>query len=85
MLGVVVVNLGLIATFLGGVSLLRPLTFLAIHSRRQDQPHREARPCCSSICIATVTLSVGSLAPGFSTSELLYMDRVSSPGSWVSS
>jgi hypothetical protein len=42
MLGVVVVNLGLIATLLGGVSLLRPLTFLAIHSRRQDQPHREA-------------------------------------------
>src|SRR6266851_1941679 len=35
MLGVVVVYLGLIATFLGGVSLLRPLTFLAIHSRRQ--------------------------------------------------
>jgi len=35
MLGVVVVYLGLIATFLGGVSLRRPLTFLAIHSRRQ--------------------------------------------------
>ena len=35
MLGVVVVYLGLIATFLGGLSLLRPLTFLAIHSRRQ--------------------------------------------------
>src|SRR5258706_15571572 len=35
MLEVVVVYLGLIATFLGGVSLLRPLTFLAIHSRRQ--------------------------------------------------
>jgi hypothetical protein len=38
MLGVVVVYLGLIATFLGGVSLLRPLTFLAIHSRRQAAP-----------------------------------------------
>lgn len=35
MLGVVVVYLGLIAAFLGCVSLLRPLTFLAIRSRRQ--------------------------------------------------
>jgi hypothetical protein len=35
MLGVVVVYLGLIATILSGVSLLRPLTSLAIHSRRQ--------------------------------------------------
>src|SRR5258707_9484508 len=35
MLGVVVVYLGLIATFLGGVSLLRPLTFFALPSRRQ--------------------------------------------------
>src|SRR6267378_3559322 len=35
MLGVVVVYLGLIAAFLGGVSLLRPLTFLGARSRRQ--------------------------------------------------
>jgi hypothetical protein len=35
MVGVVVVYLGLIGTFLGGVSLLRPLSFLAIHTRRQ--------------------------------------------------
>src|SRR5260370_8198519 len=35
MFGVVVVYLGLIAAFLGGVSLLRPLTFLAVRSRRQ--------------------------------------------------
>jgi hypothetical protein len=35
MLGVVVIYLGLIAAFLGGVSLLRPLSFLAIRSRRQ--------------------------------------------------
>ena len=35
MLGVVVVYLGLIAAFLGGVSLLRPLSFLAIRTRRQ--------------------------------------------------
>ena len=35
MLGVLVVYLGLIAAFLGCVSLLRPLTFLAIRTRRQ--------------------------------------------------
>jgi hypothetical protein len=35
MRGVVVVYLGLIGAFLGCVSLLRPLTFLAIRSRRQ--------------------------------------------------
>src|SRR6267142_2925855 len=35
MLGAVVVYLGLIATFLGSVSLLRPLLILAIRSRRQ--------------------------------------------------
>src|SRR5258708_8233156 len=35
MLGVVVVYLGLIAGFFGGVCLLRPLTFLAVRSRRQ--------------------------------------------------
>jgi hypothetical protein len=35
MLGAVVIYLGLIAAFLGGVSLLRPLSFLAIRSRRQ--------------------------------------------------
>lgn len=35
MLGVVVVYLGLITAFLGGVSLLRPLSFLAIRTRRQ--------------------------------------------------
>src|SRR5580704_5732990 len=33
--GVVVVYLGLIAAFLGGVSLLRPLSFLTIRTRRQ--------------------------------------------------
>ncbi len=35
MLGVVVVYLGLMAAFLGGVSLLRPLSFLAIRTRRR--------------------------------------------------
>src|SRR5580765_781934 len=35
MLGVVVLYLGLLAAFLGGVSLLRPLSFLAIRTRRQ--------------------------------------------------
>lgn len=35
MLGVAVVYLGLIAAFLGAVSLLRPLSFLAIRTRRQ--------------------------------------------------
>jgi hypothetical protein len=35
MLGVVVVYLGRIAAFLGGLSLLRPLSFLAIRTRRQ--------------------------------------------------
>ena len=34
MLGVVVVYFALLAAFLGGVSLLRPLSFLAIRSRR---------------------------------------------------
>jgi hypothetical protein len=36
MLGVVVVYLGLVAAFLSGVSLLRPLSFLAIRTRRQS-------------------------------------------------
>src|SRR5258708_747884 len=35
MLGVVVLYLGLFAAFLGGVSFLRPLSFLAIRTRRQ--------------------------------------------------
>lgn len=35
MLGVVVVYLGLIVAFLGGISLLRPLSFIAILTRRQ--------------------------------------------------
>ena len=35
MLGVVFVYLGLIAAFLGGVSFIRPLSFLAIRTRRQ--------------------------------------------------
>jgi hypothetical protein len=35
MLGVVVVYLGLIASFLGGVSLIWPLSFLAIRTRRE--------------------------------------------------
>ena len=35
MLGVVLVYLGLIAAFLGGASFLRPLSFLAIRTRRQ--------------------------------------------------
>ena len=35
MLGVLLVYFALIAAFLGGVSLLRPLSFLAIRSRRQ--------------------------------------------------
>src|SRR2546429_2683829 len=34
-LGVVLVYLGLIAAFLGGASFLRPLSFLAIRTRRQ--------------------------------------------------
>lgn len=39
MLAVVVVYLGLIAAFLGCVSLLRPLTVFAIRSRRQATLH----------------------------------------------
>lgn len=35
MLGVVVVYLGLIAAFAGALSVLKPLAFLAIHTRRQ--------------------------------------------------
>jgi hypothetical protein len=35
MLGVIVTYLGLITTFVGGLSVLRPLGFLAIHSRSQ--------------------------------------------------
>ena len=35
MLGVVVVYLGLIVASLGGLSVLRPLSFLAIRTRRQ--------------------------------------------------
>ena len=35
MIGVVAVYLGLTGAFLGGVSLLRPISFLAIHTRGQ--------------------------------------------------
>jgi hypothetical protein len=78
MLGVVVVYLGLIAAFLGGASLLRPLTFLAIRSRRQaalilvlslivvvigeSLPARETR-------VATPRIQLGQFAPVYQFSE----------------
>jgi hypothetical protein len=78
MLGVVVVYLGLIAAFLGGVSLLRPLSFLAISTRRRaalvlglgfmlvvmggSLPAREAR-------VATALTQLDQFAPVYQFSE----------------
>jgi len=78
MLGVVVVYLGLIAAFLGGVSLLRPLSFLAIRTRRRaalvlglgfmlvvmggSLPARETR-------VATALTQLDQFAPVYQFSE----------------
>lgn len=87
MLGVVVVYLGLITAFLGGASLLRPLTFLAIRSRRQGAlilalslilvvigeslPARETR-------IATPRTQLDQFAPVYQFSEF-HSIRISAP------
>jgi hypothetical protein len=54
MLGVALVYLGLIGTFLGGVSLLRPLSFLAVRTRRQ---------AAVSLALGFIVLVVGALLP----------------------
>lgn len=87
MLGVVVVNFALIAAFLGGVSLLRPLSFLAIRSRRQaalilalgfivvaigeSLPARETR-------IATPRTQLDQFAPVYQFSEF-HSIRIAAP------
>jgi hypothetical protein len=87
MLGVVVVYLALIAAFLGGVSLLRPLSFLAIRSRRQaalilalgfivvvmgeSLPAREAR-------VATPRTQLDQFAPVYQFSEF-HSIRITAP------
>lgn len=78
MFGVLVVYLGLMIAFLGGVTLLRPLSFLAIRSRRQAAlifalgfmvvvtggtlPAREAR-------VATPRTQLDQFAPAYQFSE----------------
>src|SRR5713226_4095681 len=59
------------------------LLFCAVRTfcRYWASPNAKPWPCCSSICIATGTLSAGSLAPGFSSSGCLYLSRVSFPAS----
>src|SRR5947207_107749 len=87
MLGVVVVYLGLIAAFLGGVSLLRPPSFLAIRTRRQaalvlalgfivvvmggSLPAREVR-------VATPRTQLDQFAPVYQFSEFHYI-RIAAP------
>lgn len=87
MLGVAVVYLGLIAAFLGGVSLLRPLSFLAIRTRRQaalvlalgfilvvmggSLPAREVR-------VATPGTQLDQFAPVYQFSEFHYI-RIAAP------
>jgi hypothetical protein len=87
MLGVVVVYFALIAAFLGGVSLLRPLSFLAIRSRRQaalilalgimvvvigeSLPARETR-------IATPRTQLDQFAPVYQFSEF-HSIRITAP------
>jgi len=87
MVGVVVVYLGLIATFLGGVSLLRPLSFLAIRTRRQAVlvlglslivvvtglflPAR-------AVCVATPRTQLDQFAPAYQFSEF-HSIRIAAP------
>ena len=87
MLGVVVVYLGLTAAFLGGVSLLRPLSFLAIRTRRRaalvlalgfigvaisgSLPARDTR-------VATPRTQLDQFAPVYQFSEF-HSIRVSAP------
>jgi len=87
MLGVVVVYLGLIAAFLGGVSFLRPLSFLAIRTRRRaalvlalsfivvvmggSLPAREVR-------VATPRTQLDQFAPAYQFSEF-YSIRIAAP------
>ncbi len=54
MLGVIVTYLGLITTFVGGLSVLRPLGFLAIHSRAQ---------ALAVIASGLVVVIIGGLLP----------------------
>jgi hypothetical protein len=87
MLGVVVIYLGLIAAFLGGVSFVRPLSFLAIRRRRQaalvvgvgfmivviggSLPAREVR-------IATPRTQLDQFVPAYQFSEFHYI-RIAAP------
>lgn len=87
MLGVLVVYSALIAAFLGGVSLLRPLSFLAIRSRRQGAlilalgfiavvigeslPAKETR-------IATPSTQLDQFAPVYQFSEF-HSIRITAP------
>ena len=87
MLGVVAVYLGLIVAFLGGLSLLRPLSFLAIRTRRQaalvlalgfmvsvmggSLPARETR-------VATPRTQLDQFAPVYQFSEF-HSIRIAAP------
>ena len=62
---------------IAALTLLRGADFPRCWASRNAKPW----PCCSSICIATGTLSAGSLALGFSSSGCLYLSRVSFPAS----
>ena len=87
MLGVVVVYLGLIVASLGGLSVLRPLSFLAIRTRRQaalvlalgfmvsvmggSLPARETR-------VATPRTQLDQFAPVYQFSEF-HSIRIAAP------
>jgi hypothetical protein len=54
MLGVVLIDLGLVTAFLGGVSLLRPLHFLRIHDRVQG---------LAVLALGLIVITIGTLLP----------------------
>src|SRR5882724_1490463 len=54
MLGVTVVYLGLVTTFLSAISLLRPLVFLGIHTRER---------ACMALAIGLALVTVGAVFP----------------------
>jgi Domain of unknown function (DUF4386) len=65
---------------IAALALLRGADFLAVFDQRNGKPW----PCNSLICMERGLLSPGSFgACGFSPSGFLYLNRVSSPASWV--
>jgi hypothetical protein len=64
---------------IAALMLLRGADFLPLF----NQPQRESLAMLSSVCVATGTMSAGSLAFGFSTSVCVCGSRVSYRASWA--